>query len=271
MSALPHTHTEPAPFNDELRGDRRIVWVMGTVFSLDVRDLDLNGDAINRVVDWWQWVDATFSTYRSGSAISQLADGRCRLEDCPPTVREVLALCREAEASSGGYFATSPAGYLDPTGLVKGWSVEVASGMLREAGSRVHCIAAGGDLRCAGEPSVGVGWRLGIADPFDRSRVAAVVTGKDLAVATSGSAERGHHIIDPITGQLATDLASVTIVGDDLTRVDAMATAAFAMGARCRDWLEGLPDFSALVVSSDGATWVNNGRDRRSEIRVLDG
>lgn len=246
----------PAEFNDEIRGVRRIVSVMGTVFTLDVRDLDPASDPVDRVVDWWRWVDATFSTYRTDSAITELAEGRRRVEDCPQEVREVLTRCRRAAGITDGYFTAHPHGRLDPTGLVKGWSVEIASRMLHEAGSRTHCIAAGGDLRSTGEPTPGAAWRLGVVDPFDQTRVAAVVVGEDLAVATSGTSERGTHIIDPVSRRPATRLASVTLVGADLAHVDAMATAAFAMGEQCRSWLTGQPDLGAFVVGLDGATWV---------------
>lgn len=246
----------PAGLNDEIRGARRIVSVMGTVFTLDVRDLDLASEPVDQVVDWWRLVDATFSTYRPDSAISQLAEGNRHIDDCPVEVRDVLSRCLRAAEVSDGYFTAHPHGRLDPTGLVKGWSVEIASWMLREAGSRTHCIAAGGDLRSTGEPTPGAGWRLGVIDPFDRTRVAAVVIGKDLAVATSGTTERGTHIIDPVGRRPATELASVTLVGTDLAHVDAMATAAFAMGERCRTWLAAQPDLGAYVVGVDGATWV---------------
>ena len=245
----------PAPFHDEVVGARRVVSVMGTVFSVDVRDLEPDAEGVDRIVDWWRWVDATFSTYRSDSAISQLAAGACHIDDCPDEVRDVLARCRRAVEASNGYFTAHPHGRLDPTGLVKGWSVELASRMLREAGSRIHCIAAGGDLRSSGEPAPGVAWRLGVVDPFVRDRVAAVVIGTDLAVATSGTAERGDHIVDPIYRRSATGLASVTLVGDDLTHVDAMATAAFAMGRGCRAWLESQPNLGAFVVNDDGSRW----------------
>ncbi|ANH40464.1 Thiamine biosynthesis lipoprotein ApbE precursor [Nocardioides dokdonensis FR1436] len=245
-----------AVLDDEIRGSRRIVSVMGTVFSVDVRDLALDSEAVDRVVGWWRWVDATFSTYRSDSQVVELGDGRRGLEDCAVEVRDVLALCRDATEASDGYFTAEPGGRLDPTGLVKGWSVEVASRMLHGAGSRVHCIAAGGDLRSSGSPAPGRPWRLGVVDPFDRTRVAAVVVGHDLAVATSGTAERGPHIVDPVRRRPATELASVTLVGADLTHVDAMATAVFAMGERCRTWLARRPDLGALVVGADGRAWV---------------
>ena len=58
------------------------------------------------------------------------------------------------------------------------------------------------------------------------------------AVATSATYERGAHIVDPRTGQPTTDLASVTVVGPDLTIVDAFATAIFVMGLPGLQWLD---------------------------------
>jgi thiamine biosynthesis lipoprotein len=258
MSALHALPAEPQLL-DHIQGTRRVVTVMGTVFTVDVRDVEPSSPAVDEAVAWWRWVDDTFSTYRPDSAISQLGRGSRRLADCPAEVREVLELCEQAVKDTDGYFTMYPNGLLDPSGLVKGWSVEIASRMLRTAGSHNHCITAGGDLRCAGEPAPGQGWRLGIADPFGRQRVAAVVIGHDLAVATSGNTERGAHIIDPTTTAPATQLASVTLVGTDLTTVDSMATAAFAMGSQCRSWLSDQPDLEAFAVTADGESWITPG------------
>lgn len=96
-------------------------------------------------------------------------------------------------------------------------------------------------------------------DPFHPHRVRAVVIGHDLAVATSGSTERGHHIVDPVSGRPADDLASVTLVGADLSVVDALATAAFARGSSGRDWLTAQPDLEAFAIESDGTTWQTEG------------
>jgi thiamine biosynthesis lipoprotein len=242
---------------DRVVGSRRIVAVMGTVFSLDVRDLDPASVAVDEVVSWWRWVDDTFSTYRTDSALSQLADGRLRLPDCPDELAEVLSLCEEMSQVSNGYFSAYPHGRLDPTGLVKGWSVEAAIQMLRASGSTRHCIAAGGDIRCADEAAPNSPWRLGIVDPFNPQRLAAVVEGNNLAVATSGSSERGLHIINPRTGRPANELASLTLVGSDLTRVDALATAAFAMGPSSKTWLLAQPELECLIVGVDGERWTS--------------
>jgi thiamine biosynthesis lipoprotein len=69
------------------------------------------------------------------------------------------------------------------------------------------------------------------------TELVGVAAGNHLAVATSGSAERGAHIIDPHTRTSPTALAAVTVIGRDLATTDAYATAAFAMGLGAPAWI----------------------------------
>jgi thiamine biosynthesis lipoprotein len=244
------------------RADHRTVHVehcMGTVFTIDVRDPGPWDAAIRHVVAWLHRVDEVFSTYKDGSDISRIRRGELSVDDADPDVGEVLELCRTVEAETGGFFTASWRGGPDPTGLVKGWAIEQASGLLRAYGSGNHAINGGGDIQLAGESAPGEPWRVGISDPLDRTRVLTVVSGRDIAVASSGTAERGDHILDPTTGRPAAALASVTVVGASLTRVDAYATAAFARGPESIRWLESLPGYEALAVSPYGVRWATSG------------
>ena len=72
------------------------------------------------------------------------------------------------------------------------------------------------------------------------------------AVATSGTAERGGHIIEPASGRPAGGARSATVVGADLATADVWATAAVVAGAEDLSWIGGAPVASGLVVSSDG-------------------
>lgn len=232
---------------------------MGTVFTIDVRD---DGDwaiAIAEAVTWLNHVDEVFSTYRPDSEIRRLGRGDLRLQDTREEVREVLALCEQVRLDSDGAFTTTPFGLLDPSALVKGWAIDRASLLLRSHGSVNHAVNGGGDMQLAGESAPGRAWRVGIAHPLRHDDLCAVVQGRDLAVATSGTAERGPHIVDPATGAPAADLASLTVVGERLTMADAYATAAFAMGHRARAWVEGLPGYEAMAVAADGGTWASSG------------
>jgi FAD:protein FMN transferase len=236
---------------------------MGTVVSFDVPDWTArdagSGVVLDRVVRWLHWVDATFSPYRDDSDVSRFGRGSLALADCAPELAEVLAACAEVSALSGGYFTTRPGGRFDPSGYVKGWAIERAAAMLTAAGSAEHSVNGGGDIQCVGDRGPGQPWRVGIADPLRPGTLALVVTGRDFAVATSGVAERGPHIVNPHTGQPATDLASITMVGSTLAATDAHATAAFAMGRAARDWVESLDGYEAFAVTPAGEVWQTSG------------
>jgi thiamine biosynthesis lipoprotein len=229
---------------------------MGTVFSVDIRDAGDWSTAVADVVGWLDHVDATFSTYKPESAVSRLGRGEITVADCPPEVARVLSACATVSAETDGYFTPYPGGLLDPSGYVKGWAIERASEILRQYGSRNHAVNGGGDTQCAGERTPGEPWRIGLTHPLQSGRLTAVVALRDGAVATSGTAERGFHVINPKTGQPATVLASISVVGVSLSRVDAYATAGLAMGRDSLDWLADLAGYEGLIVATDGrASW----------------
>jgi thiamine biosynthesis lipoprotein len=241
------------------RGHHRVEHAMGTAISVDVRDPEVQADALDAVFDWFRWVDEVFTTYQPASQICRLGRGELSVAECDPLVGRVLDRCAEMQHLTNGYFDIWATGSLDPSGLVKGWSVEEASRILAERGSPNHCINAGGDIRLRGEPERGRPWRAGIAHPHIHHGVTVIVEGRDLAVATSGIAERGLHVRDPHTGRAAIDLASVTVVGADLTIADSFATAALAMGRHAPDWLEALDDHEAYVIDAGGHVWWTRG------------
>jgi thiamine biosynthesis lipoprotein len=251
------------------RGRRSVQHIMGMPISVDVRDL---GDgrhaerALETVFIWLRWVDSTFSTYQVDSEVSRLSRGELSLADCSPEVAGVLELCRRAAADSGGFFDAwaNPARSLDPSGMVKGWAIERASTLLVEAGSTNHCINAAGDIRLRGEPEPGRPWQIGVSHPQHRRALTTVIAGTDLAVATSGTAERGLHVFDPHTGCAADALASVTVVGPELIWTDAYATAALAMGLDAPEWLRSLADHEAYVIDTGGFAWWTPGFERWS-------
>ena len=235
--------------------------VMGTVVSFDVPAQARADGSLDGAIRWLHWVDRVFSTYRPDSDVSLLAAAEITVEACADEVAEVITACAALRAFSGGYFSAAPGGVFDPSGYVKGWAVERCAEILSRAGSASHLVNGGGDVQCVGRrPGSTEPWRVGIADPGRPGRLALVVEAADSAVATSGTAERGAHIIDPILGRPAEGLASVTVVGPSLALADAFATAAFAMGpSLARDWTEALDGYEAYAITPDGAVWQTAG------------
>ncbi|MGF1239237.1 FAD:protein FMN transferase [Streptomyces sp. 2-6] len=230
---------------------------MGTVFSFDVRggEPEAVRAALREAVAGLHRVDEVFSTYRADSEVSRLARGELTVAQCDPQVAEVLALGAEAERMSDGWFSLRYQGRLDPTGVVKGWAAERAARLVAAAGASGVSVNGGGDVQVLGSPGADRPWRVGVSDPLRPGGLAAVVSAAgvpELAVATSGTAERGDHIVDPRTGRAAvTDLVSVTVVAPRLVWADCWATAAFAMGAReGLAWLESLPGVEALLITA---------------------
>ena len=228
--------------------------VMGTVVTIDVRPPLVERSALEAAVAWFHEVDERFSLFRPESEASRVAAGELGLDDAGPELRAIVTLADEVRDRSDGYFDARrhrPDGRLDPTGIVKGWSVDEAMLRLRLAGVRNAQVNAGGDLVAAGEASPGNPWRIGIQHPTEPGRVAAVFAISDLAVATSGLYERGGHIRDPRTGRVPDDLLSMTVVGPTLALADAYATAAFAMGERGLEWIARQPGYGGLAMTRD--------------------
>ncbi|MBC7374620.1 MAG: FAD:protein FMN transferase [Frankiales bacterium] len=187
-------------------------------------------------------VDAVFSPYRPGSAVSRLGRRELRLLDCPPEVSEVAERCEAARRRTAGAFdSLRPDGAWDPSGLVKGWAVERAARHLA-AVPVDWCLNAGGDvlvLSPSGEP-----FGVGVQDPRDSAALVTTVQRASGAVATSGTAARGAHLYDPRTGAAALPaLLSVTVIGPSLETADVLATAAFVSGD---------PGWAAVVTAADG-------------------
>jgi thiamine biosynthesis lipoprotein len=229
--------------------------VMGTAVSFDIRD---GGDAgLADAVAWLHHVDRTYSPYIADSPISRLGRGEITLDDIDEEVTDVLVMCEQLHQETGGAFDAfdipAPNGTrLDPSGFVKGWSIEHAAEILETRGHRDFTINAGGDIAVRGRPAPDTPWTVGIRHPDDRDLVAMVLdVSGPAAVATSATYERGAHIIDPRDGQPTTELASVTVVGPTLTWVDAYATAVFVMGLDGLDWLTERPGYDGMVITHD--------------------
>jgi thiamine biosynthesis lipoprotein len=225
---------------------RRVEQVMGLPISCALRGRHTTDAAAEiawaAAVATLREADRVFSTYRPDSAVSRLRRGELTVADCPPEVREVLDLADRARTESGGAFDVVRPGpdgrpELDPAGIVKGWATERAAAALLRLPDTDVCLSAGGDMVCHVADPDDPPWRIGIEDPAAPLRTVAVVRVHRGAVATSGAAHRGPHVIDPRTGGAPTGLASVTVIADSLTDADVDATAALVLGDRALTWL----------------------------------
>jgi thiamine biosynthesis lipoprotein len=233
---------------------QRVEQVMGMPVITEVCDVDLGPATLDHVYRWLRFVDSTFSTYKPDSEISRLNRGEIQLAETSFAVRSVVSRCEALRQETNGYFdieASMPDGGVDPAGLVKGWAVLGGARLLEHAGARNYCIDAGGDIIARGQAPQGGPWRIGIAHPRRPDAVACTVTLTDQAIATSGTYERGPHIINPHSNAPPEGLLSVTVIGPDLATADAYATAAFAMGHHAGGWCTRQVDYDFMLITDD--------------------
>ena len=150
---------------------------------------------------------------------------------------------------------------LDLGGIAKGYIVDAAIEELGSHSVTAALINAGGDLRCLGKKPGGKAFKIGVQNPRTRKEILAVLSIRDLAVATSGDYERyfnahgkrWHHLLDPKSGKPARKSQSATVVCSTTMAADALATAVFVLGAKKGLALaKSLPTVEAAVVDSQG-------------------
>lgn len=235
---------------------RRVQEVMGMPVTVQVLDPGVTEPVLDEVFDDFALLDQTFSPFLAGSAVSRINRGELDPAEAGPLVAQAAELCRHYQRATDGYFSAWMDGRFEPSGLVKGWAIDRSGSILARHGCRDWYVDAGGDVLAHGRNTEGGPWRVGIRHPVERDKVVRVVLAADLAVATSGSYEKGEHILDPHTGLPATELLSFTVVGPDILDADVYATACFAMGRRGLDFLAGRDGYEGLAVDRElRGTW----------------
>jgi thiamine biosynthesis lipoprotein len=231
--------------------------VWGTIVDVEcysqfVSDADLFA-AMKEISDFCQLVDENFSTYKDGSWVTRLRQGKVVIENCPDDVIEVWDLCAQAKwLSDGAFDPWAVEGGFDPSGLVKGWAADKCATILVAVGAEHVQVNAAGDIALRGgwfdstveqvKP-----WSIGVVNPDNRLEVVKIYEITDGAIATSGTYERGAHIHDPQTGLIAIGAKSATVVGPEGWLCDAMATAVIVGGTDSAKWF-GQPELQGYQV-----------------------
>jgi len=227
--------------------------LMGTEFTITVFDEDAHGPAVNAAIEWLRTVENTFSVYLVDSEISRVGDGRLAVANASNDVQRALARCDELESATDGRFSIRPGRpgrpRLDPSGYVKGWSVDEAAQRLHDGGLTRFTIDAGGDVLCVGRSPDGDRWKIGVRHPDHPDEGGAVLRIVDGAVATSGTYFRGDHIWGERVGRRS--IKSVTVVGPLLGVADALATAIYSDQAASLSWASRFPEYGIVLMTAD--------------------
>ncbi len=152
---------------------------------------------------------------------------------------------------------------IDLGSVVKGYTGEMLATYFKENGVDSALINLGGNVQCLGTKQDGSQWRIAIKSPYPDTKegLLGVLEASDVSIITSGGYERYFeedgkrywHILDPSTGKPADNgLISVTIVGTNGLRGDALSTALFVMGLdEAVEYYRAAGDFDVIFVTED--------------------
>ena len=235
---------------------------MGMTISVEVIDKEITESEIEKVFSYFKYIDEKFSTYKDTSEISLINKGKIKETQYSEDMKTVLKLSEETKKETEGYFDIRDKDeLLDPSGIVKGWSIHEASQILKKSGFNNFCINAGGDIQVSGRNADRQKWALGIRSPFNPEKeIIKVVQLTTEGLATSGNYIRGQHIYNPHDKkEVLTDIVSLSVIGPNIYEADRFATAAFAMGIEGINFINKLDGFEGYAINSHSiATMTTN-------------
>lgn len=144
-------------------------------------------------------------------------------------------------------------------GIAKGYAADEALEVLRDMGIKHALVNVGGDMSALGSKPNEEPWSISLVNPDDTSQFLATFNLSGKSIATSGNYERYfdpekevHHIINPKTGYSANESISVTIIAENGTQADALATGVFVMGPEeGMNLVESLDGVESLIVDAE--------------------
>lgn len=236
--------------------------IMGMNVVLEIADKNVGESIFDKIFSCLRDVDERFSPYKKNSELSRMNRGEISADNLSQEMKEVLKLSEQTKNDTNGYFdIRKPDGSIDTCGMVKGWAIQRASEILDKEGFKNYCLEIAGDIQVKGNNSEGKPWAIGIRSPVEPfTDIIKVLSVSDRGIATSGSSARGEHIYDSHTKKPAqSSIISITVIGPNIYEADRFATAAFAMGERGIDFIEGLSGFEGYSINRDGiATMTSN-------------
>lgn len=228
--------------------------VWNTVVTLEC---ELKSISYQPAIQFLHLVDQIFSTYISNSQVSKLRRDEIALGDTHPYLQMVWHSCLEIkELTDGAFDPWAVAGGFDPSGYVKGWAADQIADQLLKLGAKHIQVNAGGDISVRGGKDASTAWKLGVAHPNQYDQISKIYEITNGAIATSGTAERGDHIIDPQSKTIAVGARSATVTGPDAGMADALATALIVSGRDGASWFSKveLAQYSCWVVDRHSDT-----------------
>jgi FAD:protein FMN transferase len=202
------------------------------------------------VLERWE---ARFSLFRPESELSLVNRSQAHVLAVSPLFAQALEVALDVAAETDGLVDPTLSGRWPQVGLC-GRLLSRPPGLTLDLNGVVKSLAVDEAVETLDGPGfVSVGGDLAVRGPVD----VALPTGGAIRVvagglATSGTASRGAHLLDPSTGRASeSPWEHVTASGSSCLASDVAAKAGFLLGERGPDWLDerGVP---ARFVGSDG-------------------
>lgn len=158
---------------------------------------------------------------------------------------------------------------IDLGAAAKGYLSQKLMDLFQEKGVQSAIVSLGGNVQTMGKKEDGSLYKVGITDPSDGVSLYGTLDVEDKAVITSGIYQRyfekdgqtWHHIMDKRTGRPAENtLASVTVIAEEGTAGDALATALYVMGEEgAKEFQKQHPEIEIILIRKDGSVWQSAG------------
>jgi thiamine biosynthesis lipoprotein len=245
--------------------------IMGTPIIVEIVDSEAKENFFEEVFNYFKYVDQKFSTYKNDSEIMKINRKEILEKDMSTDMKEIFKLAKETKNLTDGYFdIVTPGGEIDPSGIVKGWSIFNAGKILKDRGVKNFYVEAGGDTETFGKNEQGKSWCVGIQNPFNKKReIIKKVYLDNKGIATSGNYVRGDHIYNPKNKtEKIEDVTSITVIGPNIFEADRYATAAFAMGKNGIYFIEELPGFESYSIDKNVIATMTTGFDEYTKEKI---
>ena len=217
---------------EPMRADAEMVGLLKSAEKLSVRSGLLFNPTIGHLIRLWG-----FQKNDIGEQGPQAAEIK-RWVDARPSLSDL-------RYNGNIISSVNPAVMIDLGGYAKGYALDRAAALLRNAHVKAALVNIGGNVIAIGQPGERP-WQVGIRDPRGAGTVAQIALRDNEAIGTSGDYERYFmkdgkrrpHIIDPRSGYPIDLVASVTIIAsggrDPGLRSDGHSKPLFITGPR--DW-----------------------------------
>lgn len=216
--------------------------------------------------DMWMITDKTFdASLHSLTDLWGFGEGGSPARPAEDSIKKALSCCGWGNVTllPGCAMYRNNNVRLNLGAIAKGYAVDCGIEVLKKNGIKNALINAGGEIG-----QIGNDWVVGLRDPDNEAGILKELKLNGKAAATSGSYEqyfeeegiRYCHIINPADGYPSMMCKSVTVIANDGTTADALATGIFIMGPEQGiSFAESLPGIEVCIIDQYDKEYYSSG------------